>query len=305
MRGKIGIIGLGWVGSSVAISLLQAGVASELYLNDIQSDLAEGEAMDLAHGSSFYPSCKIKSATIKDMHHCDAIVVAAGKGGTEGQSRLELVKFNADIIREIALQCKGFQGLIVMVTNPVDVLAYAFAHYAKIPFERVIGTGTMLDTARLRQVLGEHLHLNPRSIEAQVLGEHGDSQVAIWSQARIAGIPLRSWPEWNQHNEEKIEHQVRFAAREIIKRKGATNHAIGLVTAFLMKWALRDDRRIMTVSSGMHGVFNTDTTCISLPCLLGRNGLELILSPDMNESEKAKLEHSASIIQKEILSLSL
>ena len=188
MNASVGIIGIGSVGASVAISALHAGVANELLLSDVRADVAEGEAMDLAHGASFYPAAQVRAASVEEMIDTDAVVIAAGRGGKPGESRLELLRDNVKTARELAAQLRGYRGLVVVVTNPVDVLTYVVAEASGLPTERVIGTGTMLDTARLRQTLGEELELDPRSVHAQVVGEHGDSEVVLWSsaQARVA-----------------------------------------------------------------------------------------------------------------------
>ena len=267
-RTSIGIIGTGWVGSSVAISMLQAGTANELILYDAREGLAEGEAMDLAHGSSFYPSAAVRSGSLEEMYDADAIVIAAGKGGSPGQSRLDLLRENLVILRALARQMRGYKGIVVIVTNPVDVLTYDFTKTSGLPPERVIGTGTMLDTARLRQMLGRKLSLDPRSIHAQVIGEHGDSEVVLWSSAYVGGMPLRSWEGWRRDDEASIANEVRTAAYEIIKRKGATNHAIGLVTSALLRWMLRGERRVVTISRLQSGAFGLNDIALSLPTIV-------------------------------------
>ncbi|MBC7172478.1 MAG: hypothetical protein H5U40_08640 [Polyangiaceae bacterium] len=176
---RIGIVGMGWVGSSVAISTLHGGIASDLLLNDVRSGLAEGEAMDLAHGASFYPTAKVRAAGLDEMASADAVVITAGLGSRPGQSRLELLRDNAAIVGAIASELKELRGLLIVVTNPVDVMTQIAAEASGLPVERVIGTGTMLDTARLRQVLGREVGIEPRSIHAQVIGEHGDSEVVL------------------------------------------------------------------------------------------------------------------------------
>lgn len=303
-RTSIGIIGMGWVGTSVAISVLQSGTANELVLNDIREGLAEGEAMDLAHGSSFYPSASVRSGSLEDMYATDALVIAAGKGGTPGQTRLDLLRDNASILTELAEKMRGYEGLVVIVTNPVDVLTYVFAKASGLPPSRVIGTGTMLDTARLRQVLGRELRLDPRSIHAQVIGEHGDSEVVLWSGATVGGMPLRRWPGWKKEREADIAREVRTAAYEIIKRKGATNHAIGLVTSALLRWMLRGERRVLTVSRLQSGAMGLEEVALSLPTIVSRDGATEVLEPELDELERGHLEHSASVLRRAAESLS-
>lgn len=297
-RISIGIIGTGWVGSSVAISTLHAGTANELLLCDVREELAEGEAMDLAHGSSFYPAAVVRSGTVEEMHDTDAVVIAAGRGGSAGQSRLDLLRENAGILCDLAHRMRGYKGLVVVVTNPVDVLTYVFTRTSGLAPERVIGTGTMLDTARLRQVLGRELRLEPRSIHAQVLGEHGDSEVVLWSSANVGGLPLRRWPGWQRDKEADIAREVRTAAYEIIRRKGATNHAIGLVTSALLRWMLRGERRVLTVSRVQSGVLGLEDVALSLPTVIGLDGATQVLEPDLDEDERARLERSASVLRR-------
>ena len=299
-QNALGIIGLGWVGASTAISILHRGICSELLLCYARSGLAEGEAMDLNHGSSFYPTSNVKAASISEMMNCKAIVITAGRGGKSGESRLDLLNDNIGIAKDIATQLKGYQGILVIVANPVDVLTYYYQKFSGLPASRVIGTGTMLDTSRLREIIGRKLDVDPRSIHAQVIGEHGDSEVILWSSATIGGTKLREWKGWKQAYESEIAEQVRKAASEIIKRKGATNHAIGLVTATLLKWLLRGDKRIINLSTVLSGKHDLHDVALSLPVLLSTEGITEVLEADMNEEEKAKFFDSAKVIQKAI-----
>jgi L-lactate dehydrogenase len=304
-RTSIGIIGMGWVGSSVAISALHSGAANELILHDVQEGLAQGEAMDLAHGSSFYPTAVVRSGTLEEIYETDAVVIAAGKGGRPGQTRLDLLRDNASILRGLALGLRGYKGLVVIVTNPVDVLTYVFTKASGLAPERVIGTGTMLDTARLRQILGRELNLNPRSIHAQVVGEHGDSEVILWSSATVGGMPLRQWPDWRSEREARIAAEVRTAAYEIIRRKGATNHAIGLVTSTLLRWMLRGERRVLTVSRLQNGALGLEDVALSLPTIVSMDGATEVLEPELATEERNQLEHSARVLRSAAESLSM
>lgn len=295
---------MGWVGSSVAISLLHSGTVNELLLHDVRGELAEGEAMDLAHGSSFYPSALVRRSTVEEMYGTDAIVIAAGKGGTPGQTRLDLLQDNALILRELAKLLHGYKGLVVIVTNPVDVLTYVFTRASGLQPERVIGTGTMLDTARLRQILGRELNLDPRSIHAQVVGEHGDSEVILWSTATVGGMPLRRWPSWHPEREAAVAREVRTAAYDIIRRKGATNHAIGLVTSALLRWMVRGERRVLTVSRLQSGAMGLEQVALSLPTIVSMDGATQVLEPELDADERIQLEHSASVLRQAAESLS-
>jgi L-lactate dehydrogenase len=294
---KIGIIGTGWVGASVGISILHFGVASELLLADARPELAEGEAMDLAHGSSFYPAARVRAAELSEMRDADAVVIAAGRGGGPAESRLELLQQNAAIVREISAGLAGIRGFIVVVTNPVDVLTLVATEASGLPPRRVFGTGTMLDTARLRQVLGRELQIDPRSVHAQVVGEHGDSEVVLWSGARLGGRALRTLEGWTREREQTLAEEVRTAAYQIIRRKGATNHAIGLVTAALLRWALRGERRVLTVSRVQEGALGLSGVALSLPTVVGRAGAEQVIEPELDASEREALEASAEILR--------
>ena len=297
MPAKIGIIGTGWVGSSIALSLLHTGVASEVILHDAKQPIAEGEAMDLVHGSWFYPAALVRTGTVEEMRDCDVVVVTAGVGGGPGQSRLELVKTNARIVADIGRQLHGGRGILVVVTNPVDIMTLVLARVSGLPAPRVIGTGTMLDTARLRQVLGRELRLDPRSIHGQIVGEHGDSEVVLWSGAQVGGRPLRGWPGWSVAREAQVATEVRTAAYEIIRRKGATNHAIGLVTAALIKGIVRGERRVLTVSRVQEGALGLRGVALSLPAIVSSAGAEEVLEPGMDATELEGLRHSADVLR--------
>ncbi|MBI4887397.1 MAG: L-lactate dehydrogenase [Acidobacteria bacterium] len=297
MKRRVAIVGSGWVGSSVAQSTLHSGAADELLLNDLRVELAEGEAMDLAHGASFYPTATVRTASIEEMTDADAIVISAGRGGRPGESRLELLRDNAAIVREIGRRLVGCRGVIVMVTNPVDVLTRVMAEASGLPPARVVGTGTMLDTARLRHVLGRALRLDPHSIHAQVVGEHGDSEVVLWSGAQVGGVPLRGWPEWTGEKERLLAEEVRTAASEIIRRKGATNHAIGLVTAELLRCMLRGERRVLTISRLQEGALGLRGVALSLPTIVSVEGAVHVLEPEMSRDERERLEQSADVLR--------
>lgn len=303
MQPTIGILGTGWVGSSVAISVLHAGIAGELLLADARDEVAEGEAMDLGHGAAFYPAATVRAVGTDELLRSDALVIAAGRGGKPGESRLDLLRDNAGTLRELAAPLRDYRGLVVVVTNPVDVLTYVVTQSSGLPRERVIGTGTMLDTARLRQALGRELALDPRSVHAQVVGEHGDSEVVLWSSARVGGTPLRAWPGWGAARERPVADEVRTAAYEIIRRKGATNHAIGLVTAALLRSILRDERRVLTVSRVQDGVHGLGGVALSLPAVVGAEGASEVVQPEMDDAERDALLHSARVLRDAVSSI--
>jgi L-lactate dehydrogenase len=297
VKRRVAIIGTGSVGASVAVSTLQSGVADELLLNDVRQAVAEGEAMDLAHGASFYPPATVRPATIDEMLDADAVVVCADRGGPPGQSRLGLLAKNASVIRDIGKQLMGAQGVVVMVSNPVDVLTHIMTEASGLPAERVIGTGTMLDTARLRHAVGRIIEVDPHSIHAYVIGEHGDSEVVLWSSARVGDVALRDWNGWQHQREGIVANSVRRAGQEVIRRKGATNHAIGMVTADLLRCILRNERRVLTVSRVQNGVSGFRDVAMSLPSVVGVQGAVHVIEPEMSLREREQLERSAAVLR--------
>jgi L-lactate dehydrogenase len=303
MKKQVAVVGTGWVGSSVAISTLHSGVVNELLLCDLRADLAEGEAMDLAQGASFYPTATVRAAGLDEVAGADTIVVAAGRGGRPDESRLDLLRDNARVVRTLGRRLAGYDGVVVMVTNPVDVLTRVMTDASGLPASRVIGTGTMLDTVRLRQVIARRLDVHAHSVHAHVVGEHGDSEVVLWSAARAGGVRLREWPAWDAGREVETADEVRRAAYEIIKRKGATNHAIGLVTADLLQSVLRDERRVLTVSRVQDGVAGLRDVALSLPAVVGARGAADVLEPEMSGEERTRLEQSADVLRTAVASL--
>jgi L-lactate dehydrogenase len=298
MRRCVGIIGTGWVGASVAIATLQSSAVHDLLLHDRRGEVAEGEAMDLAHGAAFYPAAAVRAVGLDELlTAADIVVVTAGRGGGPDESRLNLLRDNAAIIRGIGERLRGYRGRIVVVTNPVDVLTQVMTEASGLPPARVIGTGTVLDTARLRQVVGRRLALDPRSVHAHVVGEHGDSEVVLWSGARAGGVALRDWPGWNAATENELALQIRNAAYEIIRRKGATNHAIGLATADLLRCILRDERRVLTASRVQPAGRPWSGIALSMPTVVGADGAMDVLEPEMSDPERSALAKSADVLR--------
>jgi L-lactate dehydrogenase len=237
------------------------------------------------------------------MTDANAVVICAGRGGKPGESRLELLRDNANIVRDIGRRLRGTRGILVVVANPVDVLTRVLCEESGLPPARVLGTGTMLDTARLRQVLGRELAIDSRSIHAYVVGEHGDSEVVLWSGARVGGKPLRRWPGWTAAKESALAEEVRNAAYEIIYRKGATNHAIGLVASALLRGILRDERRILTVSRVQEGELGLKPVALSLPAIVGAAGAVEVIEPEMDNAEFNGLRKSAEVLQEAFASI--
>jgi L-lactate dehydrogenase len=297
MHNKVGIIGVGAVGASVAISTLHSGAADELWLHDLDAARAEGEAMDLAHGAWFYPACPVRTAGIDEMRKAQVVVVAAGRGSRPGETRLDLLRDNARMARQVGRTLAGFAGTVVVVSNPVDVLVRVVVEASGLPPQRVLSTGTMLDTSRLRQMLGQRLKLSAGSVHAQVVAEHGDSAVPLWSGAEVGGMALQRWPGWRRTQQPRLTEQVRRAAYEVIQRKGYTNHAIGLVTAQLLRCLLRDEQRVLTVSRVQQGAAGLTDVALSLPTVVGRQGGERVLEPAMDAAEREALAHSAQVLR--------
>ncbi len=283
--------------------MLNSGVAGELLLNDARKDVAQGEAMDLSHGSSFYPPARVRDAEVEELFGTDAVVITAGHHGGPAQSRLDLLRGNIALVRGLATRFAAYRGIVVLVTNPVDVLTFAFQQASGLPPERVLGTGTLLDTSRLRQLLAREQGVDARSVHAQVVGEHGDSEVVLWSSASIGGIALRNWPGWQRSREAALAAEVRGAAYEIIRRKGATNHAIGLATAALLRWMLRGESRVVTVSRTQPAGGRYAGLALSLPCVLDADGATRILAPSMDAAEEAALARSADVLRNAIASI--
>lgn len=296
----IGIIGMGWVGTSVASATLQRGVASRLLLNDIRADVAEGEAMDFAHAALLYPAATVEAVAVEEIRQADIVVVAAGRNGRPGESRLDLLRDNARVAVELGHVLRGFDGIVVMVTNPVDVLTEILRRAADLPPERVFGTGTTLDSMRLRKEVADRLNIHPQSVHAQVLGEHGDSEVINWSAAEAGARPLRDWSNWSADVESDIATRVRNAAYEIIRRKGATNHAIGMVTASVLQAVVADERRVLNVSRRQDGAAGLHDVTLSLPTVVDVGGARRVIEPAMSADEHDALVKSAEILRKKL-----
>ena len=294
---QVAVIGVGHVGASVAVALLQTGAARELLLHDHDHARAEGEAMDLAHGVPYYPRAQVRAVTLDEAVRADVVVFAAGRNGRPGETRLQLLADNVRVASEIGRRLAGSPALVVVVSNPVDVLTRVMQQASGLPPARVLGTGTMLDTARLRERLGQHLGVDARSVHAQVLGEHGDSEFVQWSAAQVGGRPLRQWPGWTAADEARLAAEVRRAAYEIIQRKGVTNHAIGLVTADLVRAVVRDEHRVLTVSRLQDGDPALADLALSLPAVVSRGGAGMVITPTLDEAELAALQHSAGVLR--------
>jgi L-lactate dehydrogenase len=307
---KIAIVGVGLVGSTFAYSLLLSGIASEIVLIDVNRERAEGEAMDLNHAVPFAHPTKICAGEYSDCEGAAITVIAAGTGQKPGETRLDLVKRNAAIFGSIVPRVAQAnpEGIIVVATNPVDVLTYVTIKLAGLPANRVFGSGTILDTARFRYMLSEHLGVDPRSVHAYIIGEHGDSEVPVWSLANVAGMRLPSFCAENGiplgHDvTERIFRQTRDAAYEIITRKGATYYAVAAGLMRITEAILRDQNTVLSISSLITDYYGIDDVCLSLPTVVSRHGIERVLRLDLSPHEARGVRKSADVLRQTIESL--
>lgn len=307
---KVGLIGTGMVGTSFAYCLMQRGITNELVLIDADKARAEGEMMDLNHGLPFVRPMRIIAGDYEDLVDAAVIVICAGVGQRPGQTRLELLKTNANIFGEIIpkIMAVNEHAIIIVASNPVDILTQIAAEIVGLHRGRVLGSGTALDTARLRYMLGVHYGVDSRSVHAYVVGEHGDSELALWSLANIAGVRLIDFEGANgqgydPQSLERIFNQTRNAAYEIIKRKRATYYAIGLGLLAIVEAVLRDQHTVMTVSSPMCGQYGVNGIAISIPTIVGRRGVEKVISLPLARSELAAFQHSAQTLQDRLAEL--
>ncbi|MEE3381482.1 MAG: L-lactate dehydrogenase [Succiniclasticum sp.] len=304
---KVGIIGCGFVGASSAFALMQTGLFNEMVLIDANQDKAEGEAMDLSHGLSFASPMDIYAGTYDDIADAAIVVVTAGANQKPGETRLDLVHKNIAIFRTIIpeLRKRHFGGILIIVANPVDVLTYAAAKMSGLPESHVIGSGTMLDSARLRYVLGEHLDVDSRCVHAYIIGEHGDSEIAAFSSANVSGVPLPKFCEMRGHfDHEKanreIAERVKNSAYEIIKKKHATYYGIAMCVKRLCEAIVRDEKSILPVSVVMHGEYGVNDVALSMPGIVGADGFETHIPLELDADELAGLQASARSLKEVI-----
>jgi len=300
---RIAIVGAGRVGATCAYALLLHNLVSELVLISAHREHAEGEAMDLGHGMFFEHPARIWSGDYPDCSDADIIIIAAGAAQRPGESRMDLLKRNAAIFQEVVPQIVRYtrQAILLVVTNPVDVLTYFTWKIAGIPSGQVIGSGTVLDTARLRYMLGQYFHIEPRSVHAYVIGEHGDTQVVPWSLANIAGTRLAEYGKLNggSLNERariEIANNTRSAADEVIRRKGATYYAIAAGVSRVVEAITHDENSVLTVSSLVQGMYGLSNVSLSLPSIVNRTGIAEVLELPLTPSECDALQHSARTI---------
>ena len=302
---KAAIIGCGFVGAACAFTLMQHGLFDELVLVDVDKARAEGEAMDISHGLLFAKPMNIYAGGYEDLSDAALVIITAGANQKAGETRLDLVKKNARILRSVLdeLKKRKYDGMLLIVSNPVDILARVAQKYAGLPENRVFGSGTVLDTARLRYLLGERLCVDSRSVHAFIVGEHGDSEIAVWSSANVSGVPLHDFCEMRGFYDhdgamEKIGESVKNSAYEIIERKKATYYGIGMAVQRICEAVVRDEKSILPVSTALHGEFGVDGVTLSIPAIVGSDGVERIVPIALNEREKELLQTSAELLKK-------
>jgi L-lactate dehydrogenase len=307
---KVGLIGTGMVGMSFAYSLIQRSLASELVLIDIDHERAVGEAMDLNHGLSFVRPMEIFAGDYSDLADANVIIITAGPNQKPGETRLDLLQRNADIIRTIIPRVVEVNrdAVIIIATNPVDIMTHVAVQMAGLPTGKVIGSGTILDTARFRYLLGEYYQVDPRSIHAYIVGEHGDSELALWSLANIAGVRLKDFvgaqgQQYDDATMDDILTKTRMAAYEIIERKRATYYAIGLGLLIITEAIMRDQHTVLTVSSPMNGCYGIDDMSISMPTIVGQEGAEQVLTLPISDAELAAFQQSAQTLTERLMQI--
>jgi L-lactate dehydrogenase len=297
---KVAIIGAGFVGSTAAYAMLIEGAASDIALIDVNKEKAEGEAMDLRHGLQFKRNVNINFGTdYKLCKDADIVVITAGKHTKAGQSRLELVKENSALFKKIIPSITKYNKdcILLVVSNPLDVLTYLALKYSKFSKNRVFGSGTILDTARFRYNLGEYFKVSPTSIHAYILGTHGDTSFPVWSTANIAGVNLNKFKKYNKKAMDNIYQETKNAAYEIVAKKGATYYAVGLAISRIVKSVLSDQNSVLPLSSYLNNYHGIKGVCLSVPCVVNRDGIKEQLVLPLDSSEKKQLRKAASVIK--------
>lgn len=304
---RIAVVGVGNVGATFAYALLQSGLAGEIVLIDNNKIKAEGEAMDLNHAVPLTHSTKIWAGDYSDCRRAAVTVVTAGSSQKPGETRLDLVHRNYSIFQSIIPEIVKHNpnGILLIATNPVDILSYASWKISGLPSQRVIGSGTILDTARFRFLLSQHAGVDARSVHATIIGEHGDSEVPVWSLANIAGMNLQDYCKANCREYEplvyeKIFEKTRDAAYEIIQKKGATYYAVANGLVRIVEAVLRDQNTVLSVSTLIEDYYGIDNVYFSLPCIIGHNGIEKVMHLQLDDREQKGILNSAAVL-KEIL----
>ncbi len=303
---KVVVVGAGDVGASFAYALAQDGVASEIALLDARPGQAEGQALDMAHGLPFLTPTNIHAGDVHDYADADVMVITAGAKQRPDESRLNLLERNAAIIRGIMDDIVGQKapGIVVVVSNPVDILTYVAQQHSGWPRERILGSGTVLDSARFRYLLSRHCGVDVRNMHAYILGEHGDSEIAAWSMTHVAGMKMTDYcaicgecEDWEKTRDAMVE-QVRRSAYHIIDYKGSTCYGIGLALVRIVGAILRDEHSVLTVSCRLDGEYGLRDVCLSVPCVVSRHGIQRVIGGRLTDVEQQGLSRSASILRK-------
>jgi L-lactate dehydrogenase len=304
----VALIGTGFVGASYAFALMNQGIADELVLIDVNKEKAKGDVMDLNHGKVFAPKpMNIWHGDYQDCRDADLVVICAGANQKPGETRLDLVDKNMNIFKTIvdSVMRSGFDGIFLVATNPVDILTYATWKFSGLPKERVIGSGTILDTARFRFLLSEYFQVAPTNVHAYIIGEHGDTELPVWSHAEIGSIPVEQILSQNDsYRKEDLENifvNVRDAAYQIIEKKGATYYGIAMGLVRITRAILHNENAILTVSAHLDGQYNEQNVYIGVPAIINRNGIREVMEMKLNETEQQQFHHSVTVL-KDILS---
>ena len=307
MSNKVTVIGTGSVGSTIAYTLAVQGTVSEIVMIDVNTRKALGEAMDIRQGTPFMNPCRIYAGSYEDAVGSDVVIITSGIARKPGQTRLELCQINVNILKSITPQIVKYapEALYVFVSNPVDVLTYAFIKFSGLPENRIIGSGTLLDSARLRSRIAECLSINQKDVHAFVLGEHGDSSFVPWNSVRISSLPLSAYRDHLNYRDDfsveldldDIENYIRTSGGKIIARKGATFYAIAVSVCDIVKNLLNGSDSVLCVSTMMHGEFGIEDVCLSIPTIVNGKGVKGTLLPELTEDEIAQLRHSADVLK--------
>lgn len=304
---KAAVIGCGFVGSSTAFALMQSGLFSEMVLIDADKDRAEGEALDISHGTPFARPMKIYAGNYQDITDAAVIIITAGANQKPDETRLDLVSKNTKIMRSVIdeIMKYGCEGILLIVSNPVDILTYEALKISGLPKNRVIGSGTVLDTGRLKSELAEHLGVDSRSIHAFIIGEHGDSEIAAFSSANVSGVPLSHVCEMRGYfNHEasmrKIAETVKNSAYEIIEKKKATYYGISMAVRRICESIVRDEKSILPVSAMLDGIYGLTDIVLSMPTIIGASGAEGQMPITLNPQEQTLLQQSADVLKEVI-----
>ncbi|NLM36256.1 MAG: L-lactate dehydrogenase [Clostridiales bacterium] len=301
---KITIIGAGFVGSTTAFAIMNSGLASEIVIVDINKEKAEGEAMDLSHGASFVSPVSIIAGDYKDSANSDIVIITAGANQKPGETRIDLVDKNIKVFKGIIPEVVKYSpnAILLVVSNPVDILSYITYKLSGFPKERVIGSGTVLDTSRLKYLLSKHFNVDARNIHTYIMGEHGDSEIATWSLTNIAGMNVDQYCRkicdgCDGSFKYKIHEEVKNAAYNVIDRKGATYYAVALAIRRIVEAILGDENSILTVSTLLEGQFGVDGLFLGVPAIVGKDGVKKILEVPLNQEELTNFQKSANSLK--------